>query len=135
MKVAQYETAIVVIHAIAHGLHGLAHEEIPVPLSLLQSLFIGIVIVLTPIIAVVFLWTQFYRLGSWLLLSSMAGAILFGIYNHFIVIGPDHVTHVSFAGWGLLFQITALLTLIIDGFGCWISAWALKTIQQPEKVL
>ncbi|HEY9597722.1 MAG TPA: hypothetical protein V6D33_08640 [Cyanophyceae cyanobacterium] len=135
MKIAQYGTAIVLMHAIAHGLHGLAHEEIPVPLSLLQSLFIGIVIVLIPIIAVVFLWTPFYRLGSWLLLSSMAGAIVFGIYNHFIVISPDHVTHVSFAGWGLLFQITALLTLIIDGFGCWISAWALKTLQQSEQVL
>lgn len=135
MKIAQYGTAIVLMHAIAHGLHGLAHEEIPVPLSLLQSLFIGIVIVLTPIIAVVFLWTPFYRLGSWLLFSSMAGAIVFGIYNHFIVISPDHVTHVSFAGWGLLFQITALLTLIIDGFGCWISAWALKTLQQSEQVL
>ena len=45
----------------------------------------------------------------------MAGAILFGIYNHFIVISPDHVSHVSFTGWGLLFQIIAILTLIIDG--------------------
>lgn len=135
MKIAQYGTIIVVIHAIAHGLHGLAHTEIPIPLSLLQSLFIGAVILLTPIIAAVLLWTPFDRIGSWLLLSSMAGAILFGIYNHFIVISPDHVSHVSFAGWGLLFQITAILTLIIDGFGCWIGVWALKTIQQPQEVL
>ena len=91
MKIAQYGTIIVVIHAIAHGLHGLAHMEIPILLSLLQSLFIGAVILLTPIIAAVLLWMPFDRIGSWLLL--------------------------------------------IDGFGCWIGIWALKTIQQPEQVL
>lgn len=135
MKIAQYGTMAVVIHAIANGLHGLAHVEVPVSLSLLQSWFVGIVIFPTPIIAAVLLWTQFYRIGSWLLLSSIAGSLLFGLYNHFLVISPDHVSQVSFAGWGLLFQVTAILILIVDGFGCWISVWALKTIQQPEKVI
>ncbi len=132
MKVAQYGTTIVVIHAIANGLHGLAHVEIPVSLSLVQSLFVGTVIFPTPIIAAVLLWTQFYRIGSWLLLCSIAGSLLFGLYNHFIVMSPDHVSQVSFAGWGLLFQITAYLVLIVDGLGCWIGIWALKTIQQPR---
>jgi hypothetical protein len=135
MKVAQYGTTIVILHAIAHGLHGLAHVEIPVPLSLLQSVFIGAVILLLPILAAVLLWTPFDRLGSWLLLSSMAGAILFGLYNHFLVISPDHVSHVAFTGWGLLFQSTAMLTLIVDGLGCWVGIRALKTMQQPEKAL
>ncbi len=135
MKIAQYGTTIVVIHAIVNGLHGLAHVEIPVSLSLLQSLFVGIVIFLTPIIAAVLFWTKFYHIGSWLLLSSIAGSLLFAIYNHFIVISPDHVSQVSFEGWGLLFQVTAILILIVDGFGCWIGIWALKTIQQQELVL
>ena len=135
MKIAQYGTIIVVIHVIINGLHGLAHVEIPVSLSLLQSLFVGIVIFPIPMIAAVLLWTQFYRIGSWLLLSSIAASLLFGIYNHLLVISPDHLSQVSFAGWGLLFQITAILILIVDGFGCWIGIWALKTIQQPEKVI
>ena len=135
MKIAQYGTIIVVIHTIINGLHGLAHVEVPVSLSLLQSLFVGIVIFPIPIIAAVLLWTQFYRIGSWLLLSSIAASLLFGIYNHLLVISPDHLSQVSFAGWGLLFQITAILILIVDGFGCWIGIWALKTIQQPEKVI
>ena len=135
MNVARYGTAIVIFHLIAHGLHGLAHTEIPVLLSLIQSLFVGVVILLTPIIASVLLWTRFDRIGSWLLLSSMAGAILFGIYNHLIVISPDHVSHVSFAGWGLLFQATAFFTLIVDALGCWIGVWALKMIQQPERAI
>ena len=54
MKIAQYGTVVVFIHAITNGLHGLAHMEIPVSLSLLQSLFVGIVIFLTPIIAAIF---------------------------------------------------------------------------------
>jgi hypothetical protein len=64
MKIAQYGTMVVIMHAIANGLHGLAHIEIPVPLSLLQSLFVGIAIFLTPIVAAALLWTQFYRIGS-----------------------------------------------------------------------
>lgn len=134
MRVAQYGTVIVFLHEIAHGLHGLAHMKIPVPLSSFQSLFIVVVIFLAPIIATILLWTKFDRMGSWLLLSSMAGAILFGIYNHFIDISPDHVSHVSFTGWGLLFQITAILTLIIDGLGCWLGVWGLKFIPQLEEV-
>jgi hypothetical protein len=133
MKVAQYGTAIVVFHAIANGLHGLAHVEIPVALSLLQSLFVGIVIFSIPIIAAVLLWTQFYRIGSWLLLGSMAGSLFFGLYNHFIVMSPDHVSQVSFAGWGLLFQVTAFLILIVDGLGCGVGVWAIKTIQKGEQ--
>lgn len=134
MKIAQSGTAIVVLHAIAHGLHGLAHVKIPVPLSSLQSVFIVVVIFLAPIIAAILLWTKGDRIGNWLLLGSMAGAILFGIYNHLIVISPDHVSQVSFASWGLLFQITAALTLIVDGLGCWIGVWGLKSIPQLEEV-
>jgi hypothetical protein len=133
MKIAQYGTAIVVFHAIANGSHGLAHVEIPVALSLLQTLFIGIVIFLIPIIAAVLLWTQFYRIGSWLLLGSMTGSLLFGLYNHFIVMSPDHVSQVSFAGWGLLFQVTAFLILIVDGLGCGVGVWAIKAIQKGEQ--
>jgi hypothetical protein len=135
MKVAQYGTTIVVIHAIVNGLHGLAHQKIPIPLSLFQGLFVGIVIFPTPIIAAVLLWTQFDRIGSWLLLSSMAAAGLFGVYNHYIVISPDHVSQISLEGWGLVFQITAFLIPLVDGLGCAVGVWALKAVPQNEKVL
>jgi hypothetical protein len=113
----------------------LTHNEIPIPLSLLQGLFVGGVVILAPIIAASLLWTQFYRIGSWLLLGSMAGSLLSAIYNHHLVISPDHVSQVSFAGWGLLFQVTAYLMLIVDGLGCWISVSALRTIQPPQKAI
>ena len=88
MKIAQYGTAIVVMHVLLHGLHGLAHNEIPIPLSLLQGLFVGGVVILAPMIAAGLLWTPFYRIGSWLLLGSMAGSLLSAIYNHHLVISP-----------------------------------------------
>ncbi|MBD3885756.1 hypothetical protein IFO70_29010 [Phormidium tenue FACHB-886] len=135
MKIAQYGTTIVVMHALLHGLHGFAHHEIPVPLSLFQGLFVGGVVILAPIIAAGLLWTPFYGIGSWLLLGSMAGSLLSAIYNHHLVISPDHVSQVSFAGWGLLFQVTAYLMLIVDGLGCWISGLALRTAQSPEKAV
>jgi hypothetical protein len=135
MKIAQYGTAIVVMHALLHGLYGFAHHEIPVPLSMLQGLFVGVVVILAPIIAADLLWTLFYRIGSWLLLGSMAGSLLSAIYNHHLVISPDRVSQVSFEGWGLLFQLTAYLMLITDGLGCWISVLALKTIQPTEKAI
>ncbi|MBW4523280.1 MAG: hypothetical protein KME16_26875 [Scytolyngbya sp. HA4215-MV1] len=134
MKVAQYGTVIVFLHAIVHGLHGLAHVQIPVALSLLQIVFIGGVIVFAPMVAAGFLWTKLDRIGYWLLLGAMMGAILFGIYNHFIAISPDHVSQVALNGWGWLFQITAILTLIVDGLGLGLSLWALKAMPQSERV-
>jgi len=48
--ITRYGTIAVVIHAIVVALHGLAHEKIPVSLSLLQSLFVGSIIVLAPLL-------------------------------------------------------------------------------------
>ncbi|MEH2465377.1 hypothetical protein [Nostoc sp.] len=90
MKIAQYGTIIVVIHAIAHGLHGLADMEIPISLSLLQSLSIDTVIVLTPIIAAVLLWMPFDRIGSWLLLIDKFGCWI-GIWALKTIQQPEQV--------------------------------------------
>jgi hypothetical protein len=123
-------TTVVVIHAIVVILHGLAHQIVPVPLSLSQSLFVGIVVVLNPIVAAILLWTPFERIGRWLFLGSMAGALLFGIYNHFVVISPDHISQVPFENWGMTFQITASLLLLTEGIGSGVGVWAVNSIRQ-----
>lgn len=128
-------TLIVMIHAFVVTLHGLAHDRIPVPLSLFQSLFVGSIIVLAPIIAIILIWTRFQKAGFWLLLSSMVASLLFGIYYHFLVISPDHVSQIAFMGWGLLFHITAILLLLVEGLGCAFGVWTLTTLQQREPVL
>lgn len=126
MQFAQYGTTVVAIHAIVVALHGLAHQKIPVSLSLVQSLFVGLVIVLAPIVAVGLLWTQFARAGRWLFLISMVGSLLFGIYNHFIGMSPDHIAQIPFEGWGVVFQVTAILLLVTEGIGCGVGVWTLN---------
>lgn len=130
MQLTYSVTTLVVIHAIIVLLHGLAHQNIPVPLSFVQSLFVTVVIVLAPIAATVSLWTQFYRMGNWLFLVSMSGALMFGIYNHLISLSPDHVSQISFEEWGALFQVTAVLLLLTEAIGCGVGVWALNSIQQ-----
>ena len=64
----------------------------------------------------------------------MGGALAFGLYNHFILVGPDHVSQIPIMGWGLLFQITAVFLAITEGLGVGVSLWGLKNILQQEVV-
>ena len=129
-KFAKYGASIVIAHTIIVALHGLAHEALPVPISLFQSLFVGIVIIFVAGLAALLLWTPFSRMGAVLLLGSMVGSLTFGLYNHFILVSADHVSRIPFTGWGILFQVTAVLLAIMEGLGIGVSIWGLKQIPQ-----
>ena len=129
-KVAQFGTLAVVAHVIVGGLHGLVHLKLQIPLTLFQNVFVVSVIGLAPIFAMLLLWTRFRYAGVLLLLSSMVGALTFGVYNHFVVVGPDHVSQVPPGELGMLFQVTAILVAVIEGLGCWVGVWALRTIHR-----
>ncbi|MBE7382628.1 MAG: hypothetical protein F6J95_014595 [Leptolyngbya sp. SIO1E4] len=129
-KFAQYGASVVIIHASMVALHGLSHGVLPVSLSLFQGLFVGIVIVLAPLFAAILLWTRFSRMGAAILLGSMMGALAFGLYNHFIFIGPDHVSQVPSTGWGILFQTTAVLLAVTEGLGVGVGIWGLRNTSQ-----
>lgn len=133
--VTRYGTSVVVLHAVVVALHGLAHDKIPVPLSVFQSLFVSSIIVAAPIVAMMMLWTPLQKAGSWLLLSSMAGSLVFGACYHFVVMSPDHVSQIPFTDWGMLFHITAILLFFTEALGWGVGVWALKALQQREKVL
>jgi hypothetical protein len=93
-KIKKYGTAVVVANFVVNLLHGQAHQKLGVDtFNLPGNLFIYVVIITAPIIAMILLWTRFYSVAIWLLLGSMAGSLIFGAYNHFIVITPDHVSH------------------------------------------
>jgi hypothetical protein len=134
-SVTRYGTIVVILNAVVVALHGLAHDKIPVPLSVFQSLFVSSIIVLAPIVAMILLWTRFQKIGSWLLFSSMAASLVFGVCYHFIVISADHVSQIPFTGWGILFHITAILLAFVEGLGSGVGVWALKKLQQREQVL
>ena len=128
-------TGIIVFHAFVVVLHGFAHVKIPVPISQLQSLFIVSVIVLAPLLAMVLLWMQFRRAGGLLLFLAMAGALVFGAYNHFIVVGAEHISHVPPGEWGMLFRVTAILLALAEGLGSGVGVWVLSLTQQEKKTL
>lgn len=112
--------AAVIAHAVVVALHSTAHQILGVQASPLQMLFIVTVIIIAPPLAGVLLWKDFRWPGAMLLAASMAGSLIFGVYNHFVAHSPDHVSQVSSmspAGWAVVFQVTALLLSITEALG------------------
>jgi len=79
----KYATAIVFAHLLVNIVHGLAHRELRVGLAPLASIFVIVVVLVFPLIAMGLLWTVKKRLGVILLSLSMFGSLRFGLYHHF----------------------------------------------------
>ncbi len=126
-----YGTIAVLAHAVVAGEHGAAHRRLGLELSTFQKEFVLLVIVVAPLIALVLLWTRASRAGAALLLASMAAALLFGVYYHFLLPGPDNVFHVPPGDARMPFQLTSVLLLITEGFGCWAGWLALERRRVP----
>ena len=114
---AAYVTAIIGVHLLVNIVHGLAHRELRVGLALPASVFVIVVVLIVPLLAMGLLWTAEKRLGLMLLSLSMSGSLLFGLYHHFLAMGPDHVNSQPWSPWGLAFGLTAYALLIIEAIG------------------
>jgi hypothetical protein len=88
---AKYVSAIVVVHLLVNIVHGLAHRELRVGLDPPASIFVTVVVLVCPLLAMALVWSAKRRLGLILLSLSMFGSLLFGLYRHFLVANPDHV--------------------------------------------
>ena len=117
---AKYATAIVVAHLLVNLVHGLAHRELHVGLAPLDSMFVIVVVLVFPLIAMGGVWTAKKRLGLILLSLSMFGSLLFGLYHHFLVVSPDHIHSQPSGGWGTTFVLTAYLLLITEAIGTYV---------------
>jgi hypothetical protein len=118
--IAAYGTAIVLAHLLIAIVHGMAHADLQIGLSTTQKLFVFLVINVCPLIAMTLLWTKRQRAGLALLSISMFASLLFGVWNHFVVGGPDHVVEVAEGAMGHVFQITAVLLAVIEAAGAWL---------------
>jgi hypothetical protein len=107
--------AVVVGHLIVSIVHGAAHSGARIPMTLAANLFIWIVIVAGPLAG---LWLSRSRpvAGGWVVAATMAGSLVFGVVNHFVIVSPDHVSHVA-AEWRLLFAVTAALLVVSEVAG------------------
>jgi ABC-type xylose transport system permease subunit len=106
-------TALILAHLVVSIVHGAAHGGAHVPMSLAANLFVATVIVAGPLVGLALAWRA-ERFGSWVIATTMAGALAFGGVNHFVIAGPDHVARVN-DDWRLLFTITAVLLAVTEG--------------------
>jgi hypothetical protein len=93
--------AILVVHCAVALWHGRAHVHVPVPLTPLQTAFVGIVIIVMPFVGVGLLWTSRLRTAACIIMLSMLASLLFGVINHFVLDSPDYVMHVPEHEWRL----------------------------------
>ena len=86
-------TVLVLVHLVAAIWHGEAHTDLEIELPQEKDAFIYIVIVSAPILAAALAWTRRMQLALWVFVLSMLGALLFGVYHHYILVSPDNVAH------------------------------------------
>jgi hypothetical protein len=123
---------IVVAHAVVVALHSAAHLILDVQASPAQTVFIVAVIMIAPVLAGLLLWRKVKMTGALLLAGSMMGSLVFGVYNHFVALSPDHVSHVSQmspVSWAVVFQVTAVLLALTEALGFGVGVTMLKRSQ------
>jgi hypothetical protein len=47
----------------------------------------------------------------------MAGALIFGVWNHFLVSGADHVNMIGPGYWQAPFRLTAVAVAVVEAAG------------------
>jgi hypothetical protein len=125
----------VLSHAAVTVIHGVAHELAHVPVSAMAQLYIVLVIIAGPLVG---LWLagRYPAFGGWLVALTLAGSLVFGLVNHFVIPGVDHVTHVD-AQWRWLFGLSAGLLVVTEatgsGMGVWYATRALSLSRQSTR--
>jgi hypothetical protein len=122
-------TVAVLAHLVVSIVHGRAHEQLAVGLSNWQNIYVMTVIVVAPLIAMALIWTRYAHIGLVLLVISMAGSLIFGVAYHYVVISPDHVSHIPPGEAQGLFRTTALLLVLTEVFGVAVGLWGLRKVQ------
>jgi hypothetical protein len=110
--------AVVYSHAAIVAAHGVAHARLHVELSSGAQAFVLIVIVLGPLAALAVWKSGRPAIGGVMLAAVMAGSLVFGVWNHFVVGGGDHVAHLLEGVWRPVFQLSAGLLALAETIGC-----------------
>src|SRR5215207_3775853 len=126
-------TVVVLSHLVVNLLHGRAHTELDVGLTSWQQFYVVVVILVSPLIALLLVWAKYSRAGLWLLLASMFGSLIFGACYHYIIVSSDHVAHLPPGEARGLFRVTALLLLITEALGVVVATVAIRTFFKQVK--
>jgi len=120
-------TLAVLAHLVVNLLHGRAHESLGVGLNTFQNVYVITVILIAPLIAMLLLWTRHARTGLLLLVISMASSLIFGAIYHYVVVSPDHVSHLPPGDAQGMFRTTALLLILTELFGVIVGLLGLRS--------
>jgi hypothetical protein len=131
-KAVQYAAVIVWLHLLFNAVHVIGHIDKRIWLNLFGDVFVFVVVLLAPLFALLLLSTRWQRSGAWLLTLSMLGAFIFGVVNHFIVLGSDNISQVSPHGWQLAFVSTAFLLAIFEALGTAIGIWCIYLLRNQS---
>jgi len=126
-RIAWVVTLAVLAHLVVVVFHGQAHTRLGIALASWQQVYVMVVILLAPLVALALSWTRYARIGVWLLLASMLGSFIFGAIYHYVIISEDHVAHLPLGDARGLFRLTALLLLITEAVGVVVAAIAVRT--------
>ncbi len=123
---AKFALALIVVHLFITMLHGSAHGNLLIGLSASQQFFVWTVIIVAPLIAALLLLLKLRRTAGLLLFLSMAGSLVFGAWNHFLVRSADNIASTPPTGWGLVFRVTATLLFLTETLGCGLGVSLLR---------
>lgn len=110
-------SGIIINHLAVLYWHGLSHTHAPVPTTLAQDTIIYSIIIAAPLIGLVLLYSQQRRVGYTVIAIAFFVACLFGVLNHFVLRGVDHISQVPAGDWQLSFQVSSLLLAILESAG------------------
>ncbi|HEY2844152.1 MAG TPA: hypothetical protein VGJ09_10900 [Bryobacteraceae bacterium] len=110
-------TTIVWIHAAAVAAHAAAHLGAAVPLSTPAAIYVLLVIVAGPLLGWWIYKSGRPRAGSAIVACSMAGALIFGLWNHFLAAGADHINMIEAGPWQAPFRLTAMAIAVAEAAG------------------
>ncbi len=116
-------TLILAAHAVVAVVHDLAHRDLGIELTEAQTTYINLVIVAAPVVAVILVWTRLKWAGAILFAVAMAGSLLFGVYYHYVLVSPDHVSHLPDGDLQSAFRITASLLALLEALGVAVGIW------------
>ena len=122
--------AVVIIHLVVAVVHGAAHGGAHVSLTPAALAFVIVVIQLGPLVGLALTFVR-PRGGAAVVAASMAGALLFGVVNHFVLPGSDNILQVD-GGWRSLFGSTAVLLALIEAAGTIVGVAA---VRRPDRRL
>jgi hypothetical protein len=114
--------AAVLIHFAITVAHGFAHARARVAISPASMVFGFAVILSGPILGLIIQRAGLPREGAGAIAAMMTAALAFGIVNHFLITGTDHVSHMA-QPWRVLFGVTAALLVPTEACGAAAAVW------------